>query len=70
MVAATGALTGADIRRLLRAACAHRFGESRPGLESRLDTEGTYAVAKTVITVERLGLTAITQAAHSHDRMG
>jgi transposase InsO family protein len=71
-VAVIGALAGADIRRLLRAACAQRFGQARPTapLELLSDNESMYTALETVITAERLGLTPITTPAYSPQSNG
>jgi putative transposase len=65
-VAVVGALTGADIRRLLSAACQPRLQGQRPTgpLELLSDNERMYTALETVIRAEHLGLTPITTPAY------
>ena len=72
-VAHPRALGGADIRALMQAAVAARFGPGRrpaAPLQWLSDNEGMYTALETVIAAERLGLTPITTPAYSPQSNG
>ena len=63
---------GADIRRLMYAAVAARFGEARPlaPVQWLSDHGGMYTALETVICAERLGLAPVTTPAYSPESNG
>lgn len=65
VVAEPRALSRADIRRLMHAAAAARFGEARPltPVQWLSDNGGMYTALETVICAERLGLAPVTTCA-------
>lgn len=72
VVAEPRALAGADIRRLMHAAAAARFGDARPlaPVQWLSDNGGMYTALETVICAERLGLAAVTTPAYSPESNG
>jgi putative transposase len=65
-------LSGADIRELMRAAVAARFGAgpAAPPVQWLSDNEGMYTALETVICAERLGLAPVTTPAYSPESNG
>jgi transposase InsO family protein len=72
VIAEARAITGADVRRLMRRAAFARFGrEPLPApIQWLSDNEGIYTALETVIAAERLGLTPITTPVASPESNG
>jgi putative transposase len=72
VVAAPRALSGADIRILMRDATQARFGVARPlsPVQWLSDNGGMYTALETVICAERLGLAPVTTPAYSPESNG
>lgn len=66
------ALTGDDVRALMRASVRQRFGDGRPARPLRwlTDNESVYTALETVIVAEQLGLTPITTPVSSPESNG
>ena len=71
-VAEPRALTGEDLRALMRASVRHRFGNRNPPrpIEWLTDNESMYTAFETVIAAERLGLVPITTPVCSPESNG
>ena len=72
VVAEACAVTGAEVRRLMRKAVFARYANERPAepIQWLLDNEGIYTALETVIAAERLGLTPITTPVASPESNG
>jgi putative transposase len=72
VVAEGRALSGADVRRLMRRAVFARFGAAKPEepVQWLSDNEGIYTSLETVIAAERLGLVPITTPVASPESNG
>jgi putative transposase len=71
-VAQSRALTGEDVRALIRASVRHRFGDGIPPrpIEWLTDNESMYTALETVIVAEQLGLKPITTPVCSPESNG